>query len=403
MAIAAADLPSIRAVIVAVPIPTAVTIPPAETVATPTALELQVGTRPGSVFPAASWAVAPKVPDSPTKSATDAGATTTEATGTADTVTTAVPDLPSLVAVIVMLPGANAVTRPAADTVATDGFDDPQITERPVRVPPVPSLGTAESAKVVPTTTLLELGETTTEATGAAVTVTVEIAERPSIVTSILAVPTPIPVTTPAPETVATAGAVVDQLAGRPARELPPASLAVATIVRVAPISNETDVGVTTTDHTGTTDTVIDEVPRTPSEVAVTMAVPGATAVTRPVPDTVATAGVPEPHRTERPASGAPPASFGAAVSWAVAPTVSDDAAGDTVTEATGARLTVTIADPVRPSIVARITAEPAATAVTNPVPETVATAGVKLNQAAARPTKAPPEASRATGVMAPV
>jgi hypothetical protein len=48
------------------------------------------------------------------------GVTLTLATGTFATVTTAVPDTPPAVAVIVALPVATAVTSPVVDTVATD-------------------------------------------------------------------------------------------------------------------------------------------------------------------------------------------------------------------------------------------------------------------------------------------
>jgi hypothetical protein len=45
--------------------------------------------------------------------------TVTEATGTSVTVRVAVPDTPSLVAVITALPAVTALTRPVLDTVAT--------------------------------------------------------------------------------------------------------------------------------------------------------------------------------------------------------------------------------------------------------------------------------------------
>src|SRR6266568_2913480 len=61
----------------------------------------------------------------------EAGLTVTEATGTAVTVTEAVPLFPSLVAVIVLVPAATPVTRPVADTVATAGTLLAQVTTRP--------------------------------------------------------------------------------------------------------------------------------------------------------------------------------------------------------------------------------------------------------------------------------
>jgi hypothetical protein len=69
-------------------------------------------------------------------------------TGTGDTVIVLVPLFVSLVAVIVAVPGATAVTRPAADTVATAVLLDPHVTTRSVTTAPVVSLTVAVRAKV---------------------------------------------------------------------------------------------------------------------------------------------------------------------------------------------------------------------------------------------------------------
>src|SRR3989442_4279426 len=71
-----------------------------------------------------------------------------------------------------------------------------------------------------------------------------------------------------------------------------------------------------------------------------------------------------------------------------------DADAGVTVTEATGTLVTVTAAVPVFPSLVAVIVAEPAATPVTNPLPLTVAAAGLLDAQVTTRPVSAAPLAS---------
>ena len=65
-----------------------------------------------------------------------ARATVTDATGTGVTVMEEVPLLPSLVAVIVAVRGATAVTSPAPDTVATAELFELQAIVRPVRIPP---------------------------------------------------------------------------------------------------------------------------------------------------------------------------------------------------------------------------------------------------------------------------
>ncbi len=63
----------------------------------------------------------------------------TEATGTGDTATVAVPLLPSLVAVIVAEPAAFAVTRPAVLTVATVALLVAHVIVRPVSTLPAES------------------------------------------------------------------------------------------------------------------------------------------------------------------------------------------------------------------------------------------------------------------------
>jgi hypothetical protein len=71
------------------------------------------------------------------------GATVTLPTGMAATVTPAVPDLPSLVAVIVTDPTATPVTTPVTDTVANAVLLDDHVTVRPVSTMPLASLTVA--------------------------------------------------------------------------------------------------------------------------------------------------------------------------------------------------------------------------------------------------------------------
>jgi hypothetical protein len=105
----------------------------------------------------------------------EAGLTVTVATGTGVTVTTDVPVFPSLVAVIVAVPGDTAVTRPFASTVAA-GLSEDHVTVRPVSVTPFASVVTAVSCLVFATTTVADDGLTVTVATGVAIT---EIADVP--------------------------------------------------------------------------------------------------------------------------------------------------------------------------------------------------------------------------------
>ena len=76
-----------------------------------------------------------------------AGLTVTDATGTgtAATAIAAVPPRPSLVAVIVALPAATAVTSPLALTLATAGALLAHVTTRPDSGLPLASVGVAVS------------------------------------------------------------------------------------------------------------------------------------------------------------------------------------------------------------------------------------------------------------------
>src|SRR2546425_252861 len=122
------------------------------------------------------------------------------------------------------------------------------------------------------------------------------------------------------------------------------------------------------------------------------------TAVTSPLVETVATAEALVVQVTVRPPSGLPLASSGVAVSCTVVPTCTLAGAGLTVTEATGTG-TVIAELPVFPSLVAVIVTEPAATAVTRPLLDTVATAVLPLTHVTARPVSGFPFASSGVAV----
>jgi hypothetical protein len=117
-------------------------------------LELQVIKRPVRTLLLASRVTAENWTVPPTWTLALGGDTVTDATGTgaaAVTVIAAVPVLVSLVAVIVALPAATAVTRPDAETVLTPVLLELQVTTRPRSTTLFASSVTAESCAVPPT------------------------------------------------------------------------------------------------------------------------------------------------------------------------------------------------------------------------------------------------------------
>src|SRR6266487_5381529 len=301
---------------------------------------------------------------------------------------------------MVAAPAPTPVTRPLADTVATAVLPLDQLTVRPVSGLPFASFGVAESCCVCPTNRLADVGLTATDATGTLDTVTAAVPVCPSLAAVIVAAPALTPVTRPLAATVATAVLPLDQLTVRPVNGLPFASFGVAASCTVCPTDTPADVGLTTTDATGTLDPAIAAVPVCPSLAAVIVAAPALTPVTRPLAATVATAVLPLDQLTVRPVSRLPFASFGIAASCTVCPTDTLADAGLMLTDATGAggaAATVTAALPLFPSLVAVIVAEPAATPVTRPLPSTVATPGAPLVHVTVRPPSAVPAES--TGI----
>src|SRR5947207_618883 len=294
-------LPSLVAVIVALPADWPETRPLELTVATEALLVDHVTTRPLRVAPVASLVTAESCCVAPTRMVADGGFTVTDATGTSVTVMAEVPFFPSLVAVMIALPADPPVTRPLELTVATEALLVDHVTTRPVRVAPAASFVTAVSCCVAPTTMLADAGPTITEATGTCVTVMVALAVVPSLVAVTVAEPAAVAVTSPLLVTVATPGVSLDHVTTRPLSALPLASLGVAVSCAVAPASRLAVAGLTVSDATGTVVTVTAAVPLLPSLVAVIVAAPGATLVTSPVPLTVATAGVLLAQVTGRP------------------------------------------------------------------------------------------------------
>ena len=163
-----------------------------------------------------------------------------------------------------------------------------------------------------------------------------------SLLAVIVAVPAAPPVTSPFPLTEATAALLVAHVTVRPLSGLPFASFGVAASCAVWPTITLADAGLTDTDATGTTVTVIATALLCPSHATVTVATPAATPVTSPLPFTVATPRLVEAHVTTRPLNGLPPTSCGVAVSCTVCPTATLAAAGLTRIDVTGASVTVT-------------------------------------------------------------
>src|SRR3989441_712380 len=166
----------------------------------------------------------------------------------------------------------------------------------------------------------------------------------PSLVAVIVAVPATTPPTSPLPFTVATDALLVAHVTTRPPSGVPLASFGVAVSCVVAPTGTLAVAGLTATDATGTTLTVIAAEPDWPSLVAVIVAVPAATPLTNPLPLTVATDALLVAHVTTRPPSGVPFASFGVAVSCVGPPTGRLAVAGLPATDATGELVIVTYA-----------------------------------------------------------
>src|SRR5919108_1750378 len=147
------------------------------------------------------------------------------------------------------------------------------------------------------------------------VTVIAELPLCPSLVAVIVAAPTATAVTRPLPFTVATPVLLLDHVTVRPVKTFPLASRSVADSWRVPPTVSVAVAGETLTVVTGGRFTVIDDVPLTPSLVAVMVAEPAPAPVTSPVDDTVATPLAFVVQVTVRPVSTFPLASRGVAVS----------------------------------------------------------------------------------------
>jgi hypothetical protein len=359
-------------VIVAVPAATPVTTPPA-TVATAVLFDVQVTTRFVTIVPFRSFTVTVSVVVDPARMFAVAGETVTLPTGAGVTVTIVDPGTPSLIAVIVALPGATAVTTPVAETVAATGLFDDHVTTRSVTTVPFTSRTMALSCTFAPTVNERPCGCTATEPTATFVVVTFAVPLFPSLVAVIVATPFATALTRPCDETVAAAGFELDHATARPVRRLPAESASVAVSCVVCPTDIESGFGVTATVATAGCETTIVAVPLAPSAVAVIVADPEPAADITPFESTVATAALLVLQMTARPARTLCVASYVTAESCVRVPGVASTCGGVTTTLATGVLATVIVATPDLPFAFADTWVEPSATPVTTPSLETVA------------------------------
>jgi hypothetical protein len=230
------------------------------------------------------------------------------------------------------------------------------------------------------------------------VTVIVAIPILFSLSAVIFAIPGATAVTNPVADTVAIPGASVLHETSRPVMTRPLASRVSAESWNVDPSARLPEGAATVTEATGAGVTVTADVPVFPSLVATIFAVPVLTAVTSPARDTVATPVFSELHVIVRPDSTPPFASTSDADACVVSTALIELLASETVIEATGASVTVIVAVPLCPSLVAEIVAVPGATAVINPVAElTVATLELSEAQRIERPVRTAPFESLST------
>src|SRR6185503_7336949 len=156
---------------------------------------------------------------------------------------------------------------------------------------------------------------------------------------------------------------------------------------------------VTLTSVAGALVTVTNADPTTPSIVAEMSTDPGATPDTTPVPLTDATALLALAPVVVRPVNALPLASRGVAANVVVAPTNTVTLCGTTTTVATGTGITVIVAVPLCPSLVAVMVAVPEANPSIRPLPETRATVGALLVHVTTRPLSGLPPPSRGVAV----
>ena len=146
--------------------------------------------------------------------------------GTTVTMMTAVPDFPSLDAVMVDWPAPSPTTSPVEETVEMELSLELQAIVRPVSTFPAPSTGMARSWRFWETMTVPVGGVIEIDAIGTGTAVTDAVPAIPSVLAEMVAAPAARAVTTPVELTVAIALFDDDQLKTFPGTKMPPASSA---------------------------------------------------------------------------------------------------------------------------------------------------------------------------------
>src|SRR5579862_6089773 len=202
----------------------------------------------------------------------------TEPTGTGATVIAAVPDLPPLVPVICAVPVVTAVTvavrGPVDETVATPGVLLVNVTVAPGIGLPLLSVTSAVNVTVCPTCRLDDCGEIATALVGTGCTVSVVVADTPSLVAEIVTEPAFLPVAMPFGAMLAVVVSDEAHVMTRPFRGLPAESSGVATSCVVSPAMTDGLVGAITIFETGTAVTVSAAFARAAPDATVIVAEP---------------------------------------------------------------------------------------------------------------------------------
>ncbi len=294
------------------------------------------------------------------------------------------------VAVIVATPVATPVTRPFDDTVAVESLDDDQVTVLvKSAVDPSEYKPVAVSFWVCPAGTLAASGDTVTAtktAGNTVITAVPEIEDEGSVAVMV-ATPVATAVTKPVDDTVAVPVAEDDHVTELVKLTMDPSEYnPTALSCWVCPAGTLATGGETVIATSMAGSTVITAVPEIEDEgsVAVMVATPVATAVTRPFDETVAVAVLEDDHVTDLVKSAVDPSEYKpVAVSCWVCPAGTLATGGETVTATSTAGSTVITAVPERTAAVssAVMVAAPVATAVTRPVPDTVAVAVLEDDQ----------------------
>ncbi len=250
---AVAVRPPACAVIVAAPAAMPVTSPVDDTATVLGLPLLQMTALTGSALPAASFAATESCSAVPTVSVAALGTTVSVgpvATTALVTVMTAKVLCGPAMAVMVVEPTARPLTSPVDDTLAVLVLLVIQVTVSFVSTLPSPSFTVALNCTVVPTGTEAELGVTVTLAM-AGTTLTATVAVFPSLVTVMVAEPTPTARITPLAFTVAFSVSLLVKVIARPVRTVPVALVSVHPSGCVEPTASVVEVGVTATVATG--------------------------------------------------------------------------------------------------------------------------------------------------------